>query len=67
MGFGLDGRGMNDTEDMLLSQAFEDAEPRGSLRLQLPRAPAGGACVVFASVFNFLGQRSDPTHLATGA
>jgi hypothetical protein len=54
-----------DTEDMLLSQAFEDAERSGSMELELPRVPQGG-CLVYGSVFNFLGQRSDVNHVATG-
>jgi hypothetical protein len=56
----------NDTEDMLLSQAFEDAERSGSVTLQLPRAPQGAAAMVYGSVFNFLGQRSDPANIVTG-
>ena len=51
---------------MLLSQAFKDAELRGSLTLQLPRPPEGDAVIVFASVFNFLGQRSVPSHISGG-
>lgn len=56
----------DDTEEVLLSQAFEDAERSRSVALELPRAPQGG-CRVFASAFNLLGQRSNPVDIAAGS
>ncbi|MGC1816012.1 MAG: hypothetical protein WA696_17890 [Solirubrobacterales bacterium] len=55
----------DDTEDMLVSQAFKNAPRSGTQVLRLPREPEGG-CIVYASVFNFFGQRSDPEHVAGG-
>jgi hypothetical protein len=60
----LTAHSADDTEDMLLSQVFEDADERGSAALELPREPQGGV-KVYASVFNLLGQRSDPTNVVT--
>ena len=49
------------TADMLLSQAFEDAPEaaRRSFAFPVPK----GDCLVYGSVFNFFGQRSDPEHV----
>jgi hypothetical protein len=62
----LTAHSADDTEDMFLSRAFEDAERSGSAALELPRAPQGGVRV-YGSVFNFLGQRSDPSDIVASA
>lgn len=60
----LTAHSADDTEDMLLSYAIEDADRSRLQALELPRAPQGG-CKVYASAFNHFGQRSDPVHITT--